>query len=57
MTTSPGFVAIPHSDRSGSGLTEWPAMDPDSLVSGVPVQRGWFVDQNPETGYYTTGQR
>ena len=51
MTNSTGIVRVSHSDRSGTGLEEWEAMDPASLVSGTPVQRGWFADENSETGY------
>ncbi|MEM7190075.1 MAG: cupin domain-containing protein [Pseudomonadota bacterium] len=51
MTNETGIVRVAHSDRSGTGLTEWEAMDPAALVSGTPVQRGWFADENSETGY------
>ncbi|MEM0990064.1 MAG: cupin domain-containing protein [Pseudomonadota bacterium] len=46
-----GVVRMPHSDRSGTGLTAWDAIDPASLAAGAPVQRGWIVDQEAQTGY------
>ncbi len=51
MTEAAGIVRVPHSDSAGTGLTEWEAMDPDSLVSGTPVQRGWLADETAATGY------
>ncbi|MEM9761039.1 MAG: cupin domain-containing protein [Pseudomonadota bacterium] len=51
MIEKTGVQRVSHSDSAGTGLAEWEAMDPDSLVSGTPVQRGWLADENPETGY------
>jgi len=51
MATSSGIVRVPHSDRAGTGLDDWEAMDPDSLVSGTPVQRGWLCDEDEAAGY------
>lgn len=51
MAETAGIIPVPHSDSSGTGLTEWEAMDPDSLVSGTPIQRGWLADENAATGY------
>lgn len=51
MIEKMGVQPVPHSDSAGTGLAEWEAMDPDSLVSGTPVQRGWLADEDPATGY------
>lgn len=51
MDTAAGILRVPHGDREGTGLAVWEAMDPDSLVSGSPVQRGWLCDEDPARGY------
>ncbi len=51
MSGQAGILRIPHSDSAGRGLVAWDPMDPDSLVSGTPVQRGWLADENAATGY------
>ena len=51
MGRQTGIQRVPHADRAGTGLVEWDAMDPDSLVSGTPVQRGWLADEDPDRGY------
>lgn len=51
MGEPPGVVRIDHSDRDGSGLVEWEALDPASLASGNPVQRGRFCDEDTASGY------
>lgn len=51
MAEPAGVTWVPHSDRAGTGLTEWEPVDADSLVSGTPVQRGWFCAEDSDTGY------
>lgn len=51
MSGQEGIQRVPHSDSAGTGLEEWEAINPDSLVSGAPVQRGWLADETPDTGY------
>lgn len=46
-----GVTRVSPSDRAGTGLSEWDPINPDSLVSGAPVQRGSLCDENAETGY------
>ena len=41
-----------HHDPDGSGLEPWDEMNPDELVSGAPVQRGYLCD---EIGGYIAG--
>ncbi|MEM0944686.1 MAG: cupin domain-containing protein [Pseudomonadota bacterium] len=51
MSDVAGVIRVPHSDRAGTGLVAWEAMDPATLESGAPTQRGWFCDEDPDTGY------
>ncbi|MEM6679204.1 MAG: cupin domain-containing protein [Pseudomonadota bacterium] len=51
MSGTTGIQRVMHSDRQGTGLEDWEAMDPDSLESGAPVQRGAFCDEDEATGY------
>jgi len=51
MSGIAGVTRVPHSDREGTGLETWDPIDPDSLVSGTPVQRGWLADSDEATGY------
>lgn len=51
MVAIDGVTRVPHSDRSGTGLVEWDPIDPDTLVSGTPVQRGWLADETAGGDY------
>ena len=44
-------VRIEHDGPAGVGLTEWEKLDPATLASGEPVQRGHFYGLNEESGY------
>lgn len=35
----------------GTGLEQWEEMNPDNLVSGTPVQRGYLCDEIADQGY------
>lgn len=49
---SPGEVFRIDSDGpAGIGLTEWDALDPATLASGTPVQRGYFYESDDAQGY------
>lgn len=51
MADPTAVVRLNHSDRAGTGLEEWGAIDPNLLASGTPVQRGALCDKDGETGY------
>jgi len=51
MDDENGVVRIEHSGPTEAGLVEWDAMDPETLVSEVPVQRGHLYDEDPAHGY------
>jgi uncharacterized cupin superfamily protein len=42
---------IENNGPNGAGLTLWPAMNPDDLVSGNPVQHGHLYDEDEPTDY------
>ena len=44
-------VRIEHDGPQGVGLSEWEEMDPATLASGTPLQRGHLYDEVPEIGY------
>ncbi|MEM9371864.1 MAG: cupin domain-containing protein, partial [Pseudomonadota bacterium] len=49
--TVSGVIPFDHSDRDGSGLVEWEALDPANLDSGDPIQRGKIYDEDQSSGY------
>ena len=51
MSSIAGVTRVAHSDREGTGLEAWDPIDPDSLVSGTPVQRGRLDDSDEAAGY------
>lgn len=42
---------INYHEPDGAGLEEWEPINPDDLISGTPVQRGYLCDEIEETGY------
>ena len=48
---SPAVVRIEHDGPNETGLTEWEKLDPASLASGEPIQRGHFYGLDERAGY------
>lgn len=51
MAQQDGIIRFEPDGPAGSGLVEWPAIDPATLVEGRPVQRGHLNDDDAATGY------
>ena len=53
MTPTATIDRILPQGPADTGLQTWEAMDPATLVSGAPVQRGHITHERPEDGYMT----
>jgi hypothetical protein len=51
MTHAAPVIRIEPEGPAGTGLVEWERIDPATLVSGEPVQRGHVYDEDAEAGY------
>lgn len=51
MSAIPRLQRIEIDGPRGTGLTDWPAMNPADLISGEPVQRGHLYDEEEATDY------
>ena len=51
MTEKSSFFKVEPEGPLGIGLQEWETMDPKSLVSGNPMQRGHIYHEHPNIGY------
>ena len=53
MTEESSFFQVEPEGPLSIGLQEWETMDPKSLVSGNPIQRGHIHHEYPNIGYMT----
>ena len=53
MTEKSSFFKVEPEGPLRIGLQEWETMDPKSLVSGNPMQRGHIYHEHPNMGYMT----
>ena len=53
MTEKSSFFKVEPEGPLRIGLQEWETMDPKSLVSGNPIQRGHIYHEYPNIGYMT----
>ena len=53
MIEKSSFFKVEPEGPLGIGLQEWETMDPKSLVSGNPMQRGHIYHEHPNIGYMT----
>ena len=53
MMEKSSFFKVEPEGPLGIGLQEWETMDPKSLVSGNPMQRGHIYHEHPNIGYMT----
>ena len=53
MTEKSNFFKVEPEGPLSIGLQEWETMDPKSLVSGNPIQRGHIYHEHPNIGYMT----
>lgn len=51
MGEGAGIVRFGERGPDGTGLATWETIDPTTLISGTPVQRGHIYDEEPATGY------